>query len=448
MNLTWHQLKKDLLRTRFLVGLWLFICLLRFGLVGANANPADSVWQATFALLSMLTSILGMILVLILVPLIIQQEPLVGTTAFWLTRPISRRTLLAEKSLILLGLILLPLFIQTIVLLANGVTAHDAALSIPESIIGQASWFLTVSMLAVLTPSFGRFIIACAIYFVFEFLCLFVFQVTRMFINPMAFINVPPSLTASRGLIAAVILIGFGISVVLCQYLYRRYWLAVALTVAALLSSNIASQYWPLNFLKPAPQYVHDPVFQPAGITPKLASNVTVNDQATMRGGEPDKQLSAQFSTPGCPPGYVLRSTAFDAVLRTAGGERIPVLPSNNSFIFSNGLEPQAIQKALGDIPIANFQGVAMSNWSLFAVHAATYQRYAEVPANLSAQVHLLASKYVVTGRNAARQRRAIPPELPPRNHHGSPSSLRWYRDRSSGAGRRPLSPPASRSGR
>jgi hypothetical protein len=397
MNLTWHQLKKDVRRTRVLLGLWLFVAVLRFALVGANANPSDLAWQTSLNLLSVVTVLLGTLLVMVLVPLIIQQEPLVGTTAFWLTRPISRATLLKEKSLLLLGLILVPLFIQTIVLLANGVTAHDAAFAAPEFVINQASWFITVAMLAVLTPSFGRFVIACAIFLVIELLSLYVIQVTRIFNNPMASMNIPLSLTASRGWIAALIVIGLGSVVILCQYLLRRYWLAVALTVIALLGSNLASQYWPWNFLQPKPVYLHDFGFQPTSISLKLASDVSVNDQASIRGGEPDKQISAAFETPGCPPGYVLRATRFDAVLQTDAGARVPVQPSSNSFNILSRADPAAIQQALGGLSIANLQNYGWTNWPMFSVSGATYQLYAQQPVKLSAQVHLLASKDVIT---------------------------------------------------
>ena len=394
MNLLWHQLKKDLLRTRLLIGLWLAFSLLRFALAAVSVKPDDMAWHTAITLLSPLSILVTSLLVMILMPMLIQQEPLVGTTAFWLTRPLSRRLLLTEKSLFLLGLILVPLFIQSAVFLAAGVTWRDTVAAMPEFVLSQASWFLTIAMIAVLTPGFGRFIIGCAIYFGVSLLGLYVFSILGIFSGRL--FNVLPSLTASRGLVSSLLLIGFGVAAVISQYFWRRYGVTLALAIFALVTSTIAGQFWPWNFLKPAPLLAHDPVFSPAAIRLVLTGHTTANDQATLRGGEPDKQIAGPVATPGLDPGYVLRVEKCDADLRTAGAERIPLAAGNNvvfSFSQPGGEEMEA---ALGGVPIINAQSSGTSFWNFFTVSSATFHRYGSVPVKLSAQFHLLASKYVI----------------------------------------------------
>jgi hypothetical protein len=396
MNLLWHQLKKDLLRTRLLVGLWLFFSLLQFCLVGASANPSDIANQMLLSMLAVLTSLLGSLLVIILVPMVVQQEPLVGTTAFWLTRPLSRRLLLAEKSLFLLGLILLPLLVQSVVMLANGVTLHDALLAAPEFVMGEAAWFLTMAMLAVLTPGFGRYVIACALYLIFLLVVVYLFQIFHLF-GGSPFVNISPSLAASRGFISGIVTILFATAVILCQFFWRRHGVAMGLAIVGIAASSVVSQVWPWNLFQPPPLIQPDPAFDAAAVTLKPEGTITGSEQVNFRGAEPDKQYNANFDTTGASPGFLLKAEKFDVTLMTDSGSAIPVLPPGNSFFFNNQANAELLRPVLGDVPVVNLSPRVISTWSLFTVPNATYQRYAHTPAKLSMQAHLMASKYVAS---------------------------------------------------
>ncbi len=79
---------------------------------------------------------------------------------------ISRPKLLASKALFDSVLLILPIVVQSIVLRANGVTLREAARAIPRLLVAQLSWIVCIAVLAVLTPSFGRFALAIVIYFI------------------------------------------------------------------------------------------------------------------------------------------------------------------------------------------------------------------------------------------------------------------------------------------
>jgi hypothetical protein len=396
MHLLWHQLKKDLLRTRLLVGLWLFFSLLRFALAGASTNPSDVAQQMLLSMLGVFTSLLGSLLVMILVPLVIQQEPLVGTTAFWLTRPISRRLLLAEKSLFLLGLILLPLLVQSVVMLANGVTLRDTFLAAPEFIMGELAWFLTMAMFAVLTQGFGRYVIACAIYLVFLLVCLYLFQVFHL-LNGSLFLNDPPSMAASRGFISGLVTILFAAAVILCQFFWRRFRLALILAVVGLVAASLVSQLWPWNLFRPPPLIQPDPAFSDAAITLKPDGAINASEQVNFRGSEPDKQYTGNFDAAGLAPGYLLKPVRFDVTLETTTGTRIATLPPGLMFYGGTQVNADLLRPIIGDIPVVNLSPRMISTWSLFTVPNATYQRYAHAPAKLSMQAELQALKYVAS---------------------------------------------------
>ena len=396
MNLLWHQLKKDLLRTRLLVGLWLFFSLLQFGLVGASANPSDVAQQMLLSMLAVFTSLLGALLVMILVPMVFQQEPLVGATAFWLTRPISRRLLLAEKALFLLGLIMLPLLVQSVVMLANGVTVHDTLLAAPEFVMGELAWFLTMAMFAVLTPGFGRYVIACAIYLIFLLVCLYLSQIFHLFRGSL-FLNDPPSMAASRGFISGLVTILFATTVILCQFFWRRFRLALAMAIVGVVAASLISQLWSWNLFQPPPLIQPDPAFDAAAITLKPQGAINASEQVNFRGSEPDKQYNGNFDALDLAPGFLLKPLSFDVTLETAAGTRIETLPPGLLFYGGAQVNFELLRPIIGDIPVVNLSPRMTSTWSLFTVPNATYQRYAHTPAKLSMQAHLQALKYVAS---------------------------------------------------
>jgi len=132
MNIILAQLKKDLQcqrRPLILWGLCLGLALIPFTLLNMfthfhPANIADA--HAMLGILSIVGLAMSclfaagfglFLLVPLLVVRIVHEDPLMGTTAFWLTRPVPREKLLAAKTL-LIAMLPLPL------LLASGTGAR------------------------------------------------------------------------------------------------------------------------------------------------------------------------------------------------------------------------------------------------------------------------------------------------------------------------------------
>src|SRR5258706_13828580 len=108
MNLIGHQFCKDCFRLRVPVALWLLLVLLRAALITPGiAEPGNDLFlQMMFRVLTTLVPLLQTILLLVMVPLLLHEEPLVGTTAFWFTRPIDGRVLFKSKMLFIVGLLI------------------------------------------------------------------------------------------------------------------------------------------------------------------------------------------------------------------------------------------------------------------------------------------------------------------------------------------------------
>lgn len=105
-------------------------------------------------------AILKICLLTLIVSQLVQRDSTVGSTAFWLSRPVSGARLLAGKSLFLLLLVILPaLGAQVLLLLFNGVTLYDAFRSVPQIVVLQLLVLSVLMMLASLTPNLSRMLL-------------------------------------------------------------------------------------------------------------------------------------------------------------------------------------------------------------------------------------------------------------------------------------------------
>ena len=103
MSWTFHQLKKEIAFCKGLVGAW-WLYLLVLGVVfGADRGLISVVLREAsetglFAFLPFIT----LCALTFLVAFVVQQDPVVGTRAFWLTLPLSRGAMLTAKALFIL----------------------------------------------------------------------------------------------------------------------------------------------------------------------------------------------------------------------------------------------------------------------------------------------------------------------------------------------------------
>lgn len=167
MSLAWHMAKKDLRRMALPVALWcVFIALatagwdlLRMHDYGHRSLAAAYDWIGLVdrhaGLLMFVQACTGALLVACFV----QEEPLSGTTAHWMTRPISGRRLLRAK---LIGAALLfvafPTAAASLGWLANGFSAREFAWAAIEFAGFQVAIITIALGLAALTTNLGAFI--------------------------------------------------------------------------------------------------------------------------------------------------------------------------------------------------------------------------------------------------------------------------------------------------
>ena len=141
MNLIWHIIKKDVRALRWPLGLWTLVIILKLGtgvlLLTADGTEAPE-WftrlegiATTFAGLELLS--------VLLVAALVQEDPLVGSSAFWVTRPVSGgRLLRAKLAAIGLVFILWPLVVTLPWWLACGYGPRELAAGMKPDVSGAS----------------------------------------------------------------------------------------------------------------------------------------------------------------------------------------------------------------------------------------------------------------------------------------------------------------------
>jgi hypothetical protein len=399
-----HLFKTDLRRTRILLGVWALLIAVQSLLAGWSVRPGDQVMQGLFQTISLLIPLVQVLLLVVIVPHLIQEEPLVGTTAFWFTRPISRRSLLGAKALFASVLIGIPLFVEVGVLAANGVIARDIGLAIPEIILAQLSVVVYVATLAVLTPNFGRFAVAGAIILFALVLFSVATSLLGLFAGPDALAAKlrDYALIKSRTIVSDLIVVFGGGSVIISQYLTRRTRRSVVLALVVGTLIVLTGNFWPWTILRTAPLAGAGEKIDPAGIT--LSINQTTSyDIGSLRGVAPkERNIRAVIETLGLQAGYIAVPSAVRPVLTLADGTRIEArAPAGGQTVAA---APSAqfvfpLEYALGMQPIVNGFNSAGPEVPLLGVDSEVYRKYADQPLKLTADLDMQVSKYVIVAQ-------------------------------------------------
>ena len=156
-------LEKDLRRFRLILLTWCgVLCLTQsVALLGGTVFSAQLMFRIILPLMLQWLAFLQAVLVCIFVPLVVQSDSLVGTTAFWLTRPISRVSLLRAKSLFVAGVfIVFPLLLELVVLVLNGLSWNAVLPAAFQIILEKSVLVLPVFLIASLTERFQKFVLA------------------------------------------------------------------------------------------------------------------------------------------------------------------------------------------------------------------------------------------------------------------------------------------------
>ena len=252
MNLTWHIVLKDFRRLRLPIAAWMLSFVIQFilgaRLMSGAASTVSSFQsaQTSCQILSLIQFVVGFMLI----PEVILDDPLVGTSAFWPTRPISGARLLGAKVLacaLLFGL--LPNLVSLPWWLYCGYDAHQVWSAAAGFLVFELAPLALGLLVASLSASLSRFIgwsILLSIGLALSFVELVTPAATHLFLHGMD-LTVGAEVNRARLLQFCWIAYPAAALVIAHQFLTRRIARSLVLLsfILALLAVDVT--WWPLG---------------------------------------------------------------------------------------------------------------------------------------------------------------------------------------------------------
>jgi hypothetical protein len=250
-----HLIRADVRRSWPLLCTWLVMTIVSAVMpcVIPMLAGGDSRLLSSLELPAGLIAVAYPLVLLVLVVHVVQTHPLVGTSAFWMTRPIPPRVLLASKAA-LLGVmaVVVPMIVEVVRMMIHGVpwiaqvgVAIDTAL--------RHAFLLALLMLgAAVTRNMSRFLLMVG-----TTLASLAVLITILIVVESQGGRVPSSAgwseprDSTAGLLQTVLLIAALAGALLIQYVTRLRVRTAAVTVAAMAAAVLFSNAWPWELVGP-----------------------------------------------------------------------------------------------------------------------------------------------------------------------------------------------------
>ena len=394
MNIVLHNLKKDLRKLRILLVFWFVLLAMHFSLVatGFKLMESDLTLQTIFNMIAMVLPFLQNIVLIILVPLLILEEPLVGTTAFWFTRPLSRKDLLKSKTLfIVLFLLLPPLLAEVVILAVNNASAIQMGYAIPEIILDRSYTIFIAAGFAVISRNFARYALTGVLFMLAFWLFGLGLQAYRMYFDTNFFIfwrENESLLWISREIFTKILIFVGGIGLVGYQYTTRRTrnTLSAAVTVACL--SFGISAFWPIDFFEGRLKKVQVDTdgFEIEALV--MPSAMHVSDDFSMANGKVARKLiygRAEFS--GGPENVVISPLSVISTLTLNGGQVIETKDAVGHTYPQLDWDYRALKSVFDDYRILDAQRLGQKDVVLAKVDVTTYMEENQKAGKLEGEI-------------------------------------------------------------
>ncbi len=424
MNLTLHIMEKDFrCLWRFLIPFW---GLLMFHAVLIQARSVigpSSGFEGTFflagalTLLSLLVGILKVCWLAVIVSRLVQQDSTAGSTAFWLSRPVSGARLLLSKSLFLGLTVISPdLLLESGMLGVHGVTLYDIFRSIPQIALPALLSALLLMMLASLTSDLTRMMFLGVLAMVGLFLVSS--ALTELLPESSALGWIPPGV--GSGWMAPFLLpLAVAGAVVCRQYLARGRAVSERLAFSVMFLTLLVVGFSPgfLRWVKRGLDRENQVSGQVSARVEKgsLAfERVSISDQAlglSPEDSEPEQKrrifLKGRIVLEGLPPDLCALPGLVSARLALPSGETLAIQENPTAhwhaqlmhilipwehFFIPSGDELDVLGQALGEVRFLNARDDgSVHPWvDLFSVSQDLHERYGGVGIAYSARVDFL----------------------------------------------------------
>jgi len=294
MNLTFHILKKDIRRLRVFLGFWLLTVISSAVVNGLNATTSagDFALQYAGEIGHVLIQLCLYILMIIAVPLLMHSEPLVGTTAFWQTRPLNRWDVLKSK-LLFAGIffVLMPVLVNVLLLALCRVPMTGIFASIPETALTWTGSVLLFMTLAALTRNVGFYVLVTAGYFIASIALMAGVTIFRLFSGTVLNVgNVSAGITDTRALLSGLVSVALCSTILFLQFKTKKLRYAYGMLVALLLLSFWVGTFSEISFFSEPKGTLRSGEIEKIELVLDRGDRMHVRDSFSLRKGATSKK--------------------------------------------------------------------------------------------------------------------------------------------------------------
>ena len=405
--MVWHLVRGDLRRHRGMLGLWLLLSAGAAGLEGAapflllDPEPAFLLGLATVAL-SLATLVVGVVLA----PIVLQSDAFVGSTAFWMTRPVSPLALAAAKLLLVFAAgVGLPVAMNAGVLAAADVPGRTIAMATAGSILSRSLWMALTLAFGALTQTLPRYLLALG-----GFLSALVgvlvvgTSIMAMWVSEEVVAQRWTAPRPTADVVGIVLIVAALAAVAITQALTRQRRVAVAVGTMGVAAAVLVESMWPW------------PVFDPRLAPPAWSSDAAAGrlwlDPASVepeRSGSPDRSrtlwrtLRGRAQVHGMPAGWAARVHLLGADVRLRDGSEIQSRPGSAVYPPLPGDAASAVTEAaraaLGVERIEAAYPPKAESLPLLVIRDDEFRRVAPVDADYAARFEVMPTHYLVEAR-------------------------------------------------
>ena len=410
MKPTFHIIGKDIRDLRLLLPLagWWTVSVLQPLLISVSPRlpsspPAFEMMSGVFlGGLAWLLAALDLGLLVLIVSQLAQRDSTVGTTAFWLSRPISGARLLAGKSLFLLLAVILPtVAVQFLMLLFNGVTLYDAVRSAPQIVVLQLLVLSALMMLACLTPNLSRMLFLGVIAAVGLAIVQYTLRV------PLLRNRWDRSLDDSAAIGFSLFLLAVALAVVCHQYLARRTKRSLILASSVLPGMILFLTLWPWDFW-PTEFPVARDILDPEQVAARFEVDSLEFHRWTNPKGEEWLTLRGDLAVDSAPAGLVVIPAGLSAKQFSSSGRVLarhrgrsrhlyPDLSPRYRSYFDEHLDEEraeVLAQSLGGVRFLNLDAPPWRRpWAMLEVGQQRYDKLAGAPTVYEAQVEFVVQR-------------------------------------------------------
>ncbi len=297
MNLVKHILKKDIRRLRIFLVFWvaivLFVAVLCW--VKATTVAGDFSRQDIFQLLYGLAVACRYTLLVLIIPFLFHSEPLTGVTAFWFTRPIQRLDMMKSKlAFVGIFLLLIPSLADIALYAVSGVSVPFILMAVPELWFNSIVLILPFVVAAVLTRSFGFYVLLYVVYTITFLILTITVKVTQIMSQH---IDEPVSaaLLDSRRLLSSLAIIFFCAVIIVLQYRTRKTIRSYVLVGVQIAWVFYLGTYCPWSVYSQPENILSTTDLSEIKAGLDMGQSFYISDTVSNRSEEPQKEIRGRF---------------------------------------------------------------------------------------------------------------------------------------------------------